>query len=171
MRLIDDSSERNFLDNRNEGLIKSCDLPIMSARPNNANDRKAYIREYIRRRRAAKQTPPIRAAIGRRRVIYDWKARRDEPGREVPIAKGYDRASQLFLRLRRQAKQRLARDDMSKLLDRVTSSAMRSDVFYPKAVRSTEVPSFPFGRQWAASMPSAGAALPSDSFLVGPSSC
>src|SRR5262249_8090421 len=27
---------------------------------------------------------------------------------------------------------------------------MRSDVFYPKAVRSTEVPSFPFGRQWAA---------------------
>jgi hypothetical protein len=53
----------------------------------------------------------------------------------------------------------------------MTSSAIRSDVFYPKAVRSTEVPSFPFGRQWAASMPSAGAALPSDSFLVGRSSC
>ena len=49
MRLIDDSSECNFLDNRCEWLIKSCDLPVMSARPNNANDRKAYVREYIRR--------------------------------------------------------------------------------------------------------------------------
>jgi hypothetical protein len=32
-RLIDDSSECNFLDNRCEWPIKICDLPIMSARP------------------------------------------------------------------------------------------------------------------------------------------
>src|SRR5262245_42528525 len=37
-----------FLDNRCEWPIKSCDLPVMSARPNNANDRKAYVREYMR---------------------------------------------------------------------------------------------------------------------------
>jgi hypothetical protein len=144
----------------------------MSARPNNANDRKAYVREYIRRRRAAKQTPPIRAAIGRRRVIYHWKARRDEPGREVPIAKGYDRASQPFFasQATSEAAPGARRHVQTARGGRVTSSAIRSDVFYPKAVRSTEVPSFPFGRQWAASMPSAGAALPSDSFLVGRSS-
>jgi hypothetical protein len=53
MRLIDDSSECNFLDNRCEWPIKSCDLPVIGARPNNANDRKAYMREYMRRRRAA----------------------------------------------------------------------------------------------------------------------
>ena len=51
--------KRYFLDNRCGLPIKSCDLPVMSARPNNANGRKAYMREYMRRRRAAKHTPPI----------------------------------------------------------------------------------------------------------------
>jgi hypothetical protein len=46
-RLIDDSSECNFLDNRCEWLMKSCDARVMSARPNNANDRKAYILNIV----------------------------------------------------------------------------------------------------------------------------
>src|SRR5215831_9520191 len=37
MRLIDDISECNFLDNRCEWPIKSCDLPVMSARPAQLN--------------------------------------------------------------------------------------------------------------------------------------
>jgi hypothetical protein len=160
------------LDNRYEWPIKSCDLPIMSARPNNANDRKAYMREYMRHRRAAlsRHLPFVQPlAAGEQFMI--GKARRDEPRREVPIAKGYDREPFFASQATSEAAPGARRHAQTARFGRVTSSAMRSDVFYPKAVRLTEVPRFPFGRQWAASMPSAGAALPSDSFLVGPSSC
>jgi hypothetical protein len=67
IRLIDDGSECNFLDNRCEWSIKSCDLPVVSARLNNAIDRKAYMREYcaIDERlavRSAKRSDPRRVA-------------------------------------------------------------------------------------------------------------
>jgi hypothetical protein len=71
MRLIDDGSERNFLNNRCEWPIKSCDLPIMSARPNNANDRKSAcaIDE-----RLSRHLPFVQPLAARGQFIgFDWK--------------------------------------------------------------------------------------------------
>ena len=60
---------------------KRCDLPIMSARPNNANDRKSAcaIDE-----RLSRHLPFVQPLAARGQFIgFDWKARRDEPGRRV----------------------------------------------------------------------------------------
>jgi hypothetical protein len=80
MRLIDDSSERDFLNNRCEWPIKSCDLPIMSARPKNANDRKSA---YAIDERLSRHLPFVQPlAAGGQFIGFCRKARRDEPGRE-----------------------------------------------------------------------------------------
>jgi hypothetical protein len=76
MRLIDDSSECNFLNNRCEWPIKSCDLPIM--RPNNANDRKSACAIDERLSRHLPFVQPLAA----RGQFIGFEARRDKPGRE-----------------------------------------------------------------------------------------
>jgi hypothetical protein len=80
MRPIDDGSERNFLNNRCEWPIKSCDLPIMSARPNNANDRKSACAIDERLSRHLPFVQPL--AAGGQLVGLGRKARRDKPGRK-----------------------------------------------------------------------------------------
>jgi len=82
-------------------------------------------------------------------------------GQQLPIARNYNRTSQFLYCGLTRAKQHSRRATICPncSIGRVTSSATRSDVFCPKLPFKRKC-RIPFGRQWAASMPSAGAALP-----------